>query len=109
MAKPLGIQLSFYFGSSALVMDYTTMLSNWIGFATVIIYDTSHASIAYRKQLPPQRMVGTIGSEWHESTPLKETTRAAQTSLQSTKPCIFTETKCTPVPFNLFRVSTFRS
>ena len=35
---------------------------------------TTHASIAYRKQLPPQRTVGTIGSVWQESTPSKETT-----------------------------------
>ena len=34
---------------------------------------TSHASIAYREQLPPQRTVGTIGSVWQESTPSKET------------------------------------
>jgi len=34
---------------------------------------TSHASIANRKQLPPQRTVGTIGSVWQESTPSKET------------------------------------
>ena len=40
---------------------------------------TSHASIAYRKQLPPQRTVGTIGSVWQESTPSKETTGPAQT------------------------------
>jgi len=40
---------------------------------------TSHASIAYRKQLPPQRTVGTIGSVWQESTPSKETTRPTQT------------------------------
>jgi len=32
-----------------------------------------HASIAYRKQLSPQRTVGTIGSVWQESTPSKET------------------------------------
>jgi len=38
-----------------------------------------HASIAYRKQLPPQRTVGTIGSVWQESTPSKETTGPAQT------------------------------
>jgi len=29
---------------------------------------TSHASIAYRKQLPSQRAVGIIGSVWQEST-----------------------------------------
>ena len=40
---------------------------------------TSHASIAYRKQLTPQRTVGTIGSVWQESTPSKETTGPAQT------------------------------
>jgi len=34
---------------------------------------TSHASIAYREQLPPQRTAGTIGSVWQESTPPKET------------------------------------
>jgi len=28
---------------------------------------------AYRKQLPPQRTVGTIGSVWQESTLSKET------------------------------------
>jgi len=42
-------------------------------------YGTSHASIAYRKQLPPQRTVGTISSVWLESTPSKETTGPAQT------------------------------
>ena len=40
---------------------------------------TSHASIAYRKQLPPQRTMGTIGSVWQESAPSKETTGPAQT------------------------------
>jgi len=44
---------------------------------------TSHASIAYHKQLTPQRTVGTIGSVWQESTPLKETTGPAQTNTQS--------------------------
>ena len=39
----------------------------------------SHASIAYRKELPPQRTVGTIGSVWQESTPSKEATGPAQT------------------------------
>ena len=38
---------------------------------------------AYRKQLPPQRTVGTIGSVWQESTPWKETTGPAQTNTQS--------------------------
>jgi len=37
------------------------------------------ASPAYRKQLPPQRTVGTIGSVWQESTSSKETTGPAQT------------------------------
>jgi len=46
---------------------------------------TSHASIAYRKRLQPQRAVGTIGSVWEESTPSKETTGPAQTNTQSTK------------------------
>ena len=46
---------------------------------------TSHANIVYRKQLPPQRTVSTIGSKWHENNPLKETMRPAQTSPQSTK------------------------
>jgi len=36
--------------------------------------NTSHASIAYRKQLPPQWTVGTVGSVWQESTPSKEIT-----------------------------------
>ena len=40
-------------------------------------------SIAYRKQLPPQRTVGTIGSVWQGSTPSKETTGPAQTNTQS--------------------------
>ena len=40
---------------------------------------TSHASIAYRKQLTPQRTMGTIGTVWQESTPSKETTGPAQT------------------------------
>jgi len=33
---------------------------------------TSHASIAYRKQLPPQRTVGGNGRVRNESTPSKE-------------------------------------
>jgi len=44
---------------------------------------TSHASLAYRKQLPPQWTVGTIGIVWQESTPSKETTGPAQTRMQS--------------------------
>ena len=36
-----------------------------------IVLVNSHAGIAYRKQLPSQRTVGAIGSEWHESTPSK--------------------------------------
>jgi len=48
-------------------------------------YTTSHASIAYRKQLHPQRTVGTIASVWQESAPSKETTGPAQTNAQSTK------------------------
>jgi len=44
----------------------------------IIIIMTSHASIAYRKQLPPQQTVGTIGSVWQESTFSKETTGASQ-------------------------------
>jgi len=31
---------------------------------TLYIHNTSHASIPYGKQLPLQRMVGTIGSVW---------------------------------------------
>jgi len=46
---------------------------------------TSHASIAHRKQLPPQQTVGTIGTVWQESTPSKETTGPAHTNTQSTK------------------------
>jgi len=34
---------------------------------------------------PPQQTAGTIGSEWHESTPWKETTRPVGTGPQSTK------------------------
>jgi len=45
--------------------------------------NTTHASIPYRRQLPPQRTVGTIGSVWHESTPSKQTTGPAQTKTQS--------------------------
>jgi len=45
----------------------------------IIHYTTSHASIAYRKQLPPQRTAGAIGSVWQESTPSNETTEPAQT------------------------------
>ena len=45
----------------------------------LIFCPTSHGSIAYRKQLPPQRTVGTIGSVWQESTPSKETRGPAQT------------------------------
>jgi len=41
-------------------------------------YFTSHASIAYRKQPPRQRTVGTIGSALQESTPSKETTGPAK-------------------------------
>ena len=52
-------------------------------FHAVITYGTSHASIAYRKQLAPQRTVGTIGSVWQESTPSKGTTGPAQTNTQS--------------------------
>jgi len=48
-------------------------------------FNTSHASFAYRKQLPPQRTVGTIGSVWQESTLSKETTGPAQTNTQGTK------------------------
>jgi len=50
-----------------------------VGFGTTDYITTSHASIAYRKQLPPRRTVGTIGSVWQDSTPLKETTGPAQT------------------------------
>ena len=39
---------------------------------------TSHANIAYGKQIPPQRTVRTIGSVWQESTPSKETTGPAK-------------------------------
>jgi len=39
---------------------------------------TGHASIAYRKQIPSQRTVGTIGSVWQENTPSKETTGPAK-------------------------------
>ena len=49
----------------------------------VNINATSQSSIAYRKQLPPQRTVGTIGSVWQESTPSKKTTGPAQTNAQS--------------------------
>jgi len=52
---------------------------------------TSHASIAYRKQLPPQRTVGTIGSVWQESTPSMETTGPAQINTQSTKNAMKTD------------------
>jgi len=45
-----------------------------------VLFLTSHASIACRKQLLPQRAVGTIGSVWQESTPSKETTGLAQTN-----------------------------
>ena len=41
---------------------------------------TSHASIAYRKPLHPQRTVDTIGSVCRESAPSKETTRPAHTN-----------------------------
>jgi len=53
----------------------------WTAIIGVII--TSHASIAYRKQLLPQRTVGTIGSVRQERTPSKETTGPAQTNTQS--------------------------
>jgi len=45
---------------------------------TFIFYFTSHTSIAYRKQIPPQQTVGTIGSVWQENTPSKETTGPAK-------------------------------
>jgi len=45
----------------------------------LISLKTSHANIAYRKQLPPQRTVGTIGSAWQESTSSKKTTGQAKT------------------------------
>jgi len=51
--------------------------SSWLVFN--LHTATSHASLAYRKQLPPQRTVGTIGSAWQESAPSKETTGPAPT------------------------------
>jgi len=75
MQQQYNRQKSPYFVSVA------TIKTNTIKTAT-----TSHASVAYHKQLPPQqRTVGTIGSEWRESASLKETTRRAQTSPQSTE------------------------
>ena len=43
-----------------------------------LIAQTSHVSIVDRKQRPPQRTVGTIGSVWQESTPSKENTGPAE-------------------------------
>ena len=74
MQQQYNRQKSPYFVSIA------TIKTNTIKTAT-----TSHASVAYHKQLPPQRTVGTIGGEWRESTSSKETTRRAQTSPQSTE------------------------
>ena len=48
----------------------------------MVLINTSHASTAYRKQLTPQPIVGTIGIVWQESTPSKETTGPAQTNTQ---------------------------
>jgi len=65
------------------------MVASFFGNGNLIITNkfysiiTSHASIAYRKQLTPQRTVGIIGSVWQESTPSKETTGPAQINTQS--------------------------
>ena len=56
-----------------------------IACRAIVTIITSHASIAYRQQLPRQWTVGTIGSVWQESTPSKGTTGPAQTNRQSTK------------------------
>jgi len=67
-------------------LSHCAQLSNaGLDLPTVVSLETSHASIAYRKQLHPQRTVGTIGSVWQESTPSKETAGPAQTNTQSTK------------------------
>jgi len=55
---------------------------DWAGGVLKVDFDTitlDFDSIAYRKQIPPQRTVGIIGSVWQESTPLRETTGPAQT------------------------------
>jgi len=71
--------LSFYtlsgIGSFVKQHDIVSTLAIYIHRHHIIM--TSHASIAYRKQLPPQRTVGTIGSVWQESTHSMETTGPA--------------------------------
>jgi len=45
----------------------------------------AHSSIAYRKELPPQWTMGTIGPVWQKSASSKETTGPAQTNTKSEK------------------------
>jgi len=70
----------------ATTIDFSVIRTHKSGILTIESWSlpTSHASIAYRKQLPPQRIVGTIGSVWQKSTPSKETKGPAQTNTQST-------------------------
>jgi len=65
------------FNSRGIIL---TLIHRW---GPLLFMPTSHASVAYCKQLPPQRTVGAIGSAWHESTLSKETTRPAQTRLEN--------------------------
>jgi len=75
---PMQLLLSVYLSNSAGEIRV-------LSFVSILKLSYSHTSIAYHKQLHPQRTVGTIGSVWQESTPSKETTGPAQTNTQSTK------------------------
>ena len=70
-----------------LSLSCSRQLIHW--FQTVTIWNQCMSkvfnltSIAYHKQLPPQRTVGTIGSVWQESNHSKETTEPAPTNTQA--------------------------
>ena len=64
--------------TEGLLVDLFSLLMRPVKAVITVAY-TSHASIRYRKQLPPQPPVGTIGTVWQESTPSKETMGPAQT------------------------------
>ena len=75
------IHVQFEFSLLAYELLHNTLEVSWTTLTTMMCSrntycpsPTSHASIAYRKQLSLQRTVGTIGSVWLESTPSKETT-----------------------------------
>jgi len=63
----------------------------------VILYDNTHASVAYHNQLLPQRTKAPIVSVWQESTPSKETTRSAQTNTQNWNAMKTNRRKCQTV------------